>query len=111
MKEYNKLVRDRIPEILAQSDLCAFFRSLSPSEYMKFLEKKLDEEVEEFHESKDVEELADILEVLIAITNEKGYSVDTLWAERLKKRTERGGFERKILLIGIEEAEVKNGED
>lgn len=103
MKKYNKLVRDKIPEMMANSELHALFRSLSSSEYMNFLEKKLDEEVEEFHESKDVEELADILEVLIAIASEKGYSVDRLWAERLKKRTERGGFERKILLVGVEE--------
>ena len=69
------------------------------------MEKKLDEEVAEFHESKSIEELADIFEVLIALAVEIGSGADRLCAERLKKRTARGGFEKKILLLEVYENE------
>lgn len=104
--KYDKLVRDKIPEIIAESGQKATFRVLMPSERMEYLEKKLDEEVAEFHESKDIEELADILEVLIALAVEKGYGADVLQVERLKKRTIRGGFDKKILLQEVCENET-----
>lgn len=103
--KYNKLVRDKIPEIIADSGKKATFRVLMQSEYMEYLEKKLDEEVAEFHESKDIEELADIMEVLIAIMIAKGSSADRLIGERLKKMTSHGGFHKRILLLDIEEGE------
>lgn len=99
----NKLVRDKIPEIMADSGIKATFRILAHSEYMEYLEKKLDEEVAEFHASKDFEELADILEVLISIAVEKGQGYDQLCVERLKKHSIRGGFAKRILLLDIEE--------
>lgn len=99
----NKLVRDKIPEIMADSGIKATFRVLGHSEYMEYLEKKLDEEVAEFHESKDLEELTDILEVLISIAVEKGQGYDQLCVERLKKYNIRGGFSKRILLLDIEE--------
>lgn len=99
----NKLVRDKIPEIMADSGIKATFRILERSEYMEHLEKKLDEEVAEFHASKDFEELADILEVLISIAVEKGQGYDQLCLERLKKYGIRGGFAKRILLLDIEE--------
>jgi predicted house-cleaning noncanonical NTP pyrophosphatase (MazG superfamily) len=104
--KYDKLVRDKIPKILADSGIKATFRVLAPTEHTEYLEKKLDEEVAEFHESKDIEELADILEVVIALAVEKGYGVDNLWAERLKKKTNRGGFDEKILLLEVCENET-----
>lgn len=99
----NKLVRDKIPEIMAYSGVRATFRILTPSEYMEYLEKKLDEEVAEFHESGEIEELADIMEVLYAIAVAKGSGADKLDIARLKKRGTRGGFEKRILLLDIEE--------
>lgn len=101
--QHNKLVRDKIPEIIADSGMKATFRVLAQSEYMEYLEKKLDEEVAEFHESKDIEELADILEVLYAIAIAKGSGADTLTAKRLKKQNTHGSFGRRILLIDTEE--------
>lgn len=103
--KYNKLVRDKIPEIIANSGQRATFRVLLPSEYMEYLEKKLDEEVAEFHESKDIEELADIMEVLIALAHEKGVAADNLNIKRLQKYSKRGGFAKGILLLDIEEGE------
>ena len=81
----------------------ATFRVLTRSELMGYLEKKLDEEVAEFHESKDVEELADILEVVFALANAKGINDDRLTVERLSKRAKRGGFSNRILLLDVEE--------
>ena len=66
--KYNKLVRDKIPEIIANNGQKATFRVLDKTEYLTYLEKKLDEEVAEFHESKSIEELADILQVIISLT-------------------------------------------
>ena len=66
MKRFDKLVRDKIPQIIEASGKTPITRILDREEYMTCLETKLDEEVCEFHESKAMEELADILEVVYA---------------------------------------------
>lgn len=99
----NKLVRDKIPEIIADSELKATFRVLTKSEYMEYLEKKLDEEVAEFHESKDVEELVDIWEIILAIASAKEVKQGDLNDMRLEKYLKKGGFSKRILLIDMEE--------
>lgn len=104
--KYDKLVRDKIPAMIADSGQKATFRVLARSEYMEYLEKKLDEEVAEFHESKDIEELADILEVLVALAVEKGAGADGLTVKRLKKQSSHGGFSQRFLLLDIEEGEA-----
>ena len=96
---YNKLVRDKIPEIIASTGKKATFRILNEAEYKEYLERKLDEEVAEFHESKSIEELADILEVIEALSGEPAY----LYVEQAHKRCERGGFEKKLCLIEVKE--------
>lgn len=101
----NKLVRDKIPEIMADTGIKATFRVLARSEYMEYLEKKLDEEVAEFHASKEIEELADIMEVLYAIAVAKGKGTEHLDVQRHKKLDFRGGFAKRILLLDIEEGE------
>ncbi|MFQ3418584.1 hypothetical protein P9426_23445, partial [Escherichia coli] len=58
--------------------------------------------LEEYCSSEDVEELADIAEVLYAIAEANGTSRDELERLRLTKREERGGFERKLLLVGVQ---------
>ncbi|MBE5817859.1 MAG: phosphoribosyl-ATP pyrophosphohydrolase [Clostridiales bacterium] len=98
-KVYNKLVRDRIPEIIASTGDKYKIRTLSDAEYIEMLDEKLDEELKEYHEDKNIEELADILEVLYAVAKARGYSKEALEETRLKKREKRGGFEKKILLI------------
>ena len=98
-KVYNKLVRDRIPEIIASTGDKYKIRTLSDAEYIEMLDAKLDEELKEYHEDKNIEELADILEVLYAVAKARGYSKEELEETRLKKREKRGGFDNKILLI------------
>lgn len=97
--DYNKLVRDRIPEIIAAQGEKPIIRVMDDEEYIICLEKKLEEEVAEYHESKEIEELADVLEVIYALCETQGHSVDELMSIYEKKHIERGGFSKRIFLI------------
>ncbi|MBQ8245770.1 MAG: nucleoside triphosphate pyrophosphohydrolase [Lachnospiraceae bacterium] len=105
---YLKLVRDNIPQIIEESGKNAIVHTLDDKEFEVFLERKLDEEVGEYHESKDPEELADILEVLIALAKSKGISFDDLVDLQKQKAAKRGGFSKKLFLIAV--SEEKNNE-
>lgn len=96
---YNKLVRDKIPEIIASCGEKAHIRTLEAAEYALCLEKKLDEEVAEYHESHALEELADILEVLFALAEAGGHSKTELMAACDAKREKRGGFSQRVFLL------------
>ena len=100
--KYNKLVRGKIPEIIAKSGKTVSYRILSEEEYKNALEEKLDEEVIEFHESKSVEEIADILEVVNALIKANGYHRITVFKERMKKRMSKGGFGKRAFLEAVE---------
>ena len=95
---YNKLVRDRIPEIIAASGKTCTTATLSPEEYLCMLDAKLDEELAEYHQDQNIEELADLLEVIYAAAKVRGCSAAELEQIRAKKAAERGGFEQRILL-------------
>ena len=71
---YNKLVRDRIPEIIEKSGNKCIIEILSNEEYIEMLDKKLDEELAEYHKVENIEELADLLEVIYACAQARGYS-------------------------------------
>jgi predicted house-cleaning noncanonical NTP pyrophosphatase (MazG superfamily) len=103
MKIYNKLIRDKIPEIIESKGGKAEIRILSDEEYPIYLEAKLDEEVGEYHRDKNVEELADILEVVYALAESIGCSREDLLETYEKKHDDRGGFEKKLFLIASEE--------
>lgn len=94
-KIYNKLVRDRIPEIIETSGKSCKTEILSDEEYLRMIDAKLDEELAEYHEDKNIEELADLLEVIRAATIARGYTLEELEAVRAKKAEKRGGFEKK----------------
>ena len=97
-KVYNKLVRDRIPEIIEASGRTCSYETLTDDKYLALLDAKLNEELAEYQENKSLEELADLLEVLGAVVKARGYSWNELTALRKKKREARGGFEKRILL-------------
>ncbi|GFZ30304.1 phosphoribosyl-ATP pyrophosphohydrolase [Clostridium zeae] len=98
MKVYNKLVRDKIPEIIEkQGNECEIEIVSKESKYI-YLEEKLKEEVNEYLEDKNLEELADIMEVLFGLADALGYSEKELIAARNKKLEERGGFKDGIVL-------------
>ena len=102
MKVHNKLVRDNIPAIIESSGRKAITHILSEEEYIVALESKLNEEVAEYQADKNLEEMADVLEVLRALCVARGYSLDELEAMRAKKADERGGFADKIFLEYVE---------
>lgn len=98
---YNKLVRDKIPEIIENGGKIPICRTLTDAEYICELEKKLDEEIAEFHESKSGEELADILEVVYALSRVLcGGTGELEYLQRRKLQT-NGGFEKKTYLIEV----------
>ncbi len=95
---YGKLVRDRIPEIIQERGGVAVTHEASLEEYACALRAKLVEEVDEFLQNGEHEELADILEVIHALTALHGTPREQLQLIQTKKRDERGGFENKIIL-------------
>ena len=98
MKEYDKLVRDKIPEIIERDGRAYGTEAVSGDELLSYLDRKLDEEVAEFRESLDPEELADVMEVLFSLASRLGISEEELIGIRERKRAERGGFEKGIVL-------------
>lgn len=99
VKTYNKLVRDLIA---ASGNKCRTL-VLSDEEYLEMLDAKLDEELCEYHEDQNLDELADLLELIRAAAVARGYTLDELEAARAEKAKARGGFEKKILLIDVAE--------
>ena len=99
--KYNKLVRDRIPEIIEASGRKCVCATLSDEAYLAMLDAKLNEELAEYQESKSMEELADLLEVIRAVAAARGSSIDEVEAIRRDKAAKRGGFEKKILLTEV----------
>ena len=99
MIQYNKLVRDRIPEIIAAQGKRVSVRTLEDAEYRAMLTAKLAEELAEYNASGEIAELADLVEVVAAICSAEGVTWEQFEAVRAAKREERGGFANRILLI------------
>ncbi len=99
--KYDKLVRDKIPEIIQQAGKRAEIEILDENQFEGYLKQKLEEEVAEFLEADDIEELADLLEVIKAILNIKGISFFELEEIRKNKADARGGFSQKIKLTKV----------
>ena len=104
---YNKLVRDKIPELIEADGKTCVIEILSDREYLKMIDAKLDEELAEYHKDQNIEELADLLEVIYAATKARGYSIDDLERIRDFKAKSRGVFEDKILLKEVTEKTSK----
>lgn len=97
------LVRDRIPEIIKKQGQNPITRILDDDEYVETLLDKLCEEVGEFDEDRNVEEMADILEVLLALAHALGINQKDLMRVRHKKALTRGSFRKRIFLERVEE--------
>lgn len=107
MPVYNKLIRDRILEIIEADGLTHHARVLKPEEHLTEIKKKLYEEVKEFDEAtvqnEAIEEMADILELLHAALKVYDVDFDELEAIRVKKKEKRGGFDKGLYLIDVED--------
>lgn len=95
---YHKLVRDRIPEIIESSGKTCVTEILSDVDYLHMVDIKLDEELAEYHKDQNIEELADLIEVIYAAARARGYTASQLDDVRAEKAALRGAFDKKILL-------------
>ena len=102
MKIYNKLVRDNIPQIIKLSGKTCKTRVLSDDEYVEQLNAKLREELAEYLQSGEVEELADIVEVARALAIAKGVTVEDFDAIRAQKANKNGAFTQKLFLEWVD---------
>ena len=95
---YNKLIRDKIPEIIEKSGKEPVVEELNAATYKKYLDIKLGEELQEYLEADNVDELADLVEVVYAILKYKGIDLNRFESIRKKKADERGAFDKRLLL-------------
>ena len=101
MKKYNKLVRDLIPEVIKNSGKECEIDIVDKELRKELLEAKLMEEVNEYLEDKNLEELADVMEVLFGLAHNLGYSEEDLLKKREEKFKNRGGFKDGIILKNV----------
>lgn len=99
--KYNKLVRDRIPEIIEKTGKKAVVKELDAQDYKKFLDYKLSEELQEYLDSDSVNELADLVEVIHAILKYKDIEIPDFYDIQKKKADERGAFDKRLLLMEV----------
>lgn len=100
-KTYNKLIRDRIPEIIENSGKDYVVEVLSDDDYLQHLKLKLKEELDEYiaaNEDEEVIELADLVEVIYALIKHKGVSIEEFEETRVQKQVDRGAFDKKLFL-------------
>lgn len=97
--EFNKLVRDKIPQIIEAQGEKPVTRVLGRGEFHAALEQKLREETAEYLESKELSELADILEVVYALCEADGHTLGELMDAYGKKHEARGGFRERVFLV------------
>ena len=88
--KYDKLVRDKIPEIIEKSGKKCVVEVMDKETYIQYLDRN--------QSDKSIEELADLLEVMQAVAVARGYSAEELDNVRKEKATNRGGFEKRLLL-------------
>lgn len=102
-KIYNKLVRDRIPEIIERDGKSCITETLSEEDYISALDKKIGEELAEYLSEPCLEELADLTEVIYAATIARGFTLEELEKVRKSKAEKRGSFEKRIFLKSVYE--------
>ena len=102
--KYNKAIRDKIPSIIQKDGHSCSVKTLSDEQFLEHLEKKISEEVAEYQNDKNPEELADILEVIYRVAQLRGVSKEELEKIRIKKSKERGGFEKNLFLIDTDKS-------
>lgn len=96
--KYNKLVRDKIPEIVEADGKVPVIHIADEEEYRKKLNEKLLEEVNEYLEDENFKEIADIYEAIDAIIELNNFNKDEILAIQREKRDNRGAFKKRIIL-------------
>ena len=98
MPIYNKLIRDKIPQIIKESGNTPIVETLNDKQYLLALDKKLQEELNEYYENFSIEELADLVELVHAILKHKGMPLHKFQQIMEDKAEERGAFDEKLFL-------------
>ena len=101
--KYDKLIRDRIPEIIEAAGKKASIRVANQQEAVDYLIKKCKEEIQEFDSSRSPEELADISEVFDALCEAAGVTKQQLSDLKKKKNEKNGSFKKRLVLLEVEE--------
>ncbi|WP_226672090.1 nucleoside triphosphate pyrophosphohydrolase [Rossellomorea aquimaris] len=107
MPLYNKLVRDKIPQIIESKGKEFSTKILNDEDYIKYLKEKAYEELDEYcaaeTDEEAVEELADLLEVVRALSKQHGSTIEEVEAVRKDKAEKRGEFQEKVFLIEVKD--------
>ena len=103
IKIYNKAIRDKIPEIIEKSGKTGIYRQLTDEEFLSELEKKLNEEIQEYFSSRSMEELADMIEIIYRIIELRNIDKEELEKIRLEKMRKNGGFKKNLFLLEVKE--------
>lgn len=101
--KYNKLIRDNIPEIIINSGKTPIIKNVEGEDLINLLNQKIHEELAEYNESGSIEELADLVEVVYAILDNKGVSLEEFEGIRQNKNHKRGAFKKGLVLIEVRE--------
>jgi len=106
-KTYNKLIRDRIPEIIKKDNAIPKISILDDERYKIALKEKLVEEAKELLEAKTdkeiLNELSDVLQLIESLALNNNTTIEEVEKQRKKKKIERGGFEKKLFLEYVDE--------
>ncbi|EOO40974.1 nucleoside triphosphate pyrophosphohydrolase [Bacillus mycoides] len=105
MPTYNKLIRNKLPQIIKSNGKTPKIRILPEDEYIKEICKKTQEELTEYLEADTkehkLEELSDLLELINALAEYEGTTLKEINNIRKKKAKERGGFQNRVFLIEV----------
>jgi predicted house-cleaning noncanonical NTP pyrophosphatase (MazG superfamily) len=101
--KYNKLVRDKIPQIIESTGKKALIEKLNKTDYKQALDQKLKEELNEYLENGNIDELTDLIEVVFAILDCNNHSVEVFEKKRIQKKESNGAFKERILLKEVME--------
>ena len=100
---YNKLVRDKVPEQIERSGKSCTVEVVDDDQYRALLDRKLDEEMDSYQAHRSADDLASLLELIHAAADARGWKWEELEQLRLKKRAQKGCYEKRLLLKQIEE--------
>jgi predicted house-cleaning noncanonical NTP pyrophosphatase (MazG superfamily) len=101
---YRKLVRDLIPQVITASGKTCLVEVLDQGAYLVELNRKLAEELAEYQASQDIAELADLVEVALALVKAKGHTLPEFEALRQAKVLDRGAFDQRLFLVQVDDA-------
>jgi len=98
---YNKAIRDKIPEIIKKSGKTGIFRQLTNEEFLSELEKKLNEEIQEYFLNRSIEEFADMIEIIYRIIELRNIDKEEFEKIRIEKMRKNGGFTKNLFLLEV----------